>query len=119
MQVVIDPRIETDAELLDRVRGANSYLASRLSRFEDQVEARWATPIDGRDQLELTLRFTDDVPVQASDRFAADVLRPDGYPKSWLRPVVNDLLGRRVEVHLSRVRRMLGELEHDEAANGA
>lgn len=119
MQVVIDPRIERDAEVLDRVRRANSYLESQLGPFKDVVEARWATPTDHRGQLEVTLRSTDDVPVEATDRFSADVLRPDGYPELWLRGVVNNLFGRRVDVHLSRVRRMLRELDDDQSANGA
>jgi len=119
MKVVIDPAIDKDAEISDRVRRANLYLEPRLGEFKDHVEAKWSTPLEHRDQLELTLRFTDDVPVEASDRFPADVLRPDRYPGLWLGGVINALFGRRVDVHLSRVRRMLRELEHEESVNGA
>lgn len=119
MQVVIDPRIERDVEILDRVRQANSYVESRLGEFQNHVEAKWSTPSDPHDQLELTLRFTDDVPVEASGRFPSSALRPEDYPGPWLRRVVNHLFGRRVDVHLSRVRRMLQEYEHDESVNGA
>jgi hypothetical protein len=119
MKVVIDPRIEKDAEVLDRVRRANSFLEPRLGEFKDQVEAKWSTPSESRDQLELTLRFTDDPPVEASDRFSPDVLRPGGYPEFWLRGVLNDLFGRKVDAHLARVRWMLQELERDDGANGA
>ena len=119
MQVVIDPRIEKDAEVLDRVHRANSYLEHRLGEFKDHVEAKWSTPSNPRDQLELTMRFTDDPPVEASDRYSADVLRPDRYPQFWLRGVVNDLFGRKVDAHLSRVRWMLKELEQQESVNGA
>jgi hypothetical protein len=118
MQVVIDPRIEKDVELLDRVRRANSYLESQLGQFKDVVEATWATPTNRQDELEVTLRSTDDVQAEASERYSPEVLRPGGYTELWLRRVVDELLGRRVHVHLSRVQRMLKELDHEESANG-
>jgi len=119
MQVVIDPRIERDAEVLDRVRRANSYLETRLGQFKNEAEIRWAAPADRSGQLELTLRFTGEVPAEASGSFSADVLRPDQYPGPWLRRVVNRLFEQRVDVHLSRVRHMLRELDREEALTGA
>lgn len=119
MQVVIDPRIEQDAEALERVRFANTYLEYRLGEFRDRVEAKWSTPSDPSDQLELTLRFTDDVPVQASNRFSTNALTIDRYPGPRLRRTVNHLFGRRLDVHVSNVKRMLRELDREPATTGA
>ena len=119
MQVVIDPRIEKDADTLERVRFANAYLENRLGEFRDRVEAAWTAPPDSSDLLELTLRFTDDIPVQASDQFLTRGLSPDRYPGPRLRRTVNHLLDRRLDVHLSNVKRMLRELDREPAATGA
>jgi hypothetical protein len=119
MNVVIDKSIEKHPDRLDDVRRANSYLESQLGPFKNEVEARWSTPADRLDDVSLTLRFTDNLPGEASDSFSAKVLNPDRMSALWLRSVVNVLFGRRAEVHLSQVRHMLDQLENDELANGA
>lgn len=119
MNVVIDPTIENEAALSDRVRHANSYLESRLGRFKDAVEARWAAAADRPGQLELKLRFTDQPPVEASGTFSADLLRPERYPGPRLRSVVNRLFGRRLDAHVSRAKQLLEALDREEALTGA
>jgi hypothetical protein len=119
MKVTIDNAIERNPELLERVHRANAYLEPQLGRFKNDVEAEWTTPPDKRDYLSLKLRFTDEFPVEASDSFSADVLRPDRYAAPWLRPVINKLLGHRADAELSVVRQMLAELANVNGANGA
>lgn len=119
MKVVIDNAIQKDPELRERVQRANAYLEPQLGRFKNDVEAEWTPSAVRPDYLSLKLRFTDDVPVEASDSFAADVLRPDRYAAPWLRAVIDKLLGRRADVELARVREMLAELLDHERADGA
>ncbi len=114
MKVVIDPRLETTSGIIDRVHRANAYLEPQLGRFQNDVEARWSEAERPGD-LSLTLQFTDGLPGEASDSFSANVLNRDWTAAIWLRGVIDKLLGRRAEVHLSRVRQMLNELAIQEA----
>ena len=118
MKVVIDNAIEKNPELLERVQRANAYLEPQLGRFQNDVEAQWTSPQDRTDYLSLKLRFMDEFPVEASDSFSADLLRPDRYAAPWLRGVINKLFGIRANIHISRLRQMLDQLEQNEAVNG-
>jgi hypothetical protein len=113
MKVVIDPRIEKNSGMIDRVHRANAYLEPQLGRFQDDVEAQWSVAERPGD-LSLTLRFMDGLPGEASDSFSADVLNRDWTAAIWLRGVIDHLFGRRAEVHISRVRQMLNELANEE-----
>ena len=119
MQVVIDKAIERNPELLERVQRANAYLEPRLGRFKNDVETLWTTPPIPSGQLTLRMRFTDEFPVESSDSFSADILRPDRYAVPWLSGVVNKLFGRRADAELTRLRQMLADYENNENANGA
>ena len=115
MKVVIDPAIEKNTQLRRDVDGANAYLEPQLGRFRNDVEAEWKAEAGGGRNVSVTLRFTDGLPGEATDTFPADILTRPSTARIWLRGVVDQLFGRRVEVHLGRVRHMLDQLELGEA----
>jgi len=119
MKVIIDRAIEKNIEMMERIDRANRYLEPQLGRFKNEIEAEWTTPSDRLGHLALTLRFTDYLPVAATDSFSADVLSPGRFAAPWLRSVVNALFGKRADLHLSRVRQMLDQLKQEEATSGA
>src|SRR5215218_6325508 len=110
MKVTIDPAIEQDPELKERVQRANSYLESRLGPFWKDTEAEWALRPNRADRITLRARFTDDPPGEASDTFDTAVLEKYHSAALWVRGVVNSLLGERVRLLLGNVRCMLDEL---------
>jgi hypothetical protein len=114
VNAVIDPKIEKNSELIHRVRQANAYLEPQLGRFQNYVEARWSAA-DRPGDLSLSLQFTDGLPGEASDSFSANVLNRDWTAAIWLRGVVDKLLARRADFHISRLGQMLSEFANEEA----